>query len=104
VYDPAGGGGVRPEIATVPPGLNCTNLLAPDSPFTEAAQADQLTPEQTYFGVVMYYFLQDRSPLMDVDHNGIPCETLIEPSVVDTVWAGGWIASQVRLIRAFGGR
>jgi hypothetical protein len=41
---------------------------------------------------------------MDVDHNGIPCETLIEPSVVDTVWAGGWIASQVRLIRAFGGR
>ena len=78
----------------VPPGLNCTNLLAPDSPFTQAAQADQLTPEQTYFGVVMYYFLQDRSPLMDIDDNGIPCETLIEPSVVDTVWAGGWIASR----------
>ena len=86
------GGLIAP--VTVPPGLNCTNLLAPDSPFTEAAQADQLTPEQTYFGVVMYYFLQDRSPLMDIDDNGIPCETLIEPSVVDTVWAGGWIASR----------
>ena len=78
----------------VPPELNCTNLLAPDSPFTERAQADQLTPEQTYFAVVMYYFTQDRSPLMDIDNNGIPCETLIEPSVVDTVWAGGWIASR----------
>ncbi len=75
-------------------GLNCTNLLAPDSPFTQEAKADELTPEQTYFGVVLYYFLQDRSPLMDIDNNGIPCETLIESSVVDTVWAGGWIASR----------
>ena len=31
---------------------------------------------------------------MDIDNNGIPCETLIEPSVVDTVWAGGWITSR----------
>jgi hypothetical protein len=75
----------------VPPGLNCTNLLAPDSAFTQLALEDQLTPEQTYFAVVVYYFTHGRSPLMDIDSNGIPCETLIEPSVVDTVWAGGWI-------------
>ena len=86
--------GREPGDPPLPAGLNCTNLLAADSPFTEAAQADGLTPEQTYFGVVMYYFLQDRSPLMDIDNNGIPCETLIEPSVVYTVWAGGWVASR----------
>lgn len=78
----------------VPPGQNCTSLLAADSPFATTARADQLTPEQTYFGVVLYYFLQDRTPLMDIDDNGIPCETLIESSVVDTVWSGGWIASR----------
>ena len=60
--------------------------------FTREAQQEELTPEQTYFGVVMYYFLQDRSPLMDIDLNGIPCETLIDPSVVGVVWSGGWIA------------
>jgi hypothetical protein len=78
----------------IPPGLNCTDLLAPDSAFTEAAREDRLTPAQTYFGVVLYYFRQDRSPLMDIDDNGIPCETLIDPSVVNTVWGGGWIASR----------
>ncbi len=81
-----------PSEPPVPPGLNCTNLLAPDSAFTQLAQADQLTAEQTYFAVVLYYFTHGRSPLMDIDDNGIPCETLIDPSVVDTVWAGGWIA------------
>lgn len=29
---------------------------------------------------------------MDIDADGIPCETLIESSVVDAVWSGGWIA------------
>ena len=78
----------------VPPGLNCTNLLASDSAFTQEAQREQLTPEQTYFGVVLYYFTHGRSPLMDIDNNGVPCETVIERSVVDTVWGGGWIASE----------
>ena len=56
------------------PGLPLDSAIArlstADSAFTEVAQGDQLTPEQTYFGVVMYYFLQGRSPLMD--GNGIP--------------------------------
>jgi len=75
----------------VPPGLNCTRLLAPDSSFVQEAEREQLTQEQTYVGVVLYYFLGDRSPLLDADDNGVPCETLVPESVVSTVWGGGWV-------------
>jgi hypothetical protein len=30
---------------------------------------------------------------MDIDENGIPCETLFDPAVVEAVWSGGWITT-----------
>lgn len=83
--------GTFAPVVDVPPGQNCTRLLAPDSSFVREAEQEQLTQEQTYVGVVLYYFLQDRSPLLDADDNGIPCETLVPEPVVGSVWAGGWV-------------
>jgi hypothetical protein len=83
--------GTFAPVVDVPPGQNCTRLLAPDSSFVREAEREQLTQEQTYVGVVLYYFLQNRSRLLDADDNGIPCETLVPESVVSTVWGGGWV-------------
>jgi hypothetical protein len=76
----------------VPSGLNCSQLLAPGSVFDEQATQSGLTPTQRYFATVTYWFLQDRpTPLMDIEQNGIPCETLVPASVVEQLWSGGWI-------------
>jgi hypothetical protein len=83
-------GTFAPEV-DVPPGQNCGQLLSPDSSFLQEAERERFTPEQTYVGVVLYYFVQDRSPLLDADDDGIPCETKFPASVVDAVWSGGWV-------------
>lgn len=74
----------------LPRGLNCTNLVA--HPSFVADIAGRLDPTLTYFATVLYWFLEDRpTPLMDIDSNGIPCETLFPADVVQTVWAGGYL-------------
>ena len=79
--------GYEEEVSS---GLNCTELLAAGSVFSR--QTQDLTPAQTYFGVVLYWFLEGRpSPLMDIDQNGVPCETLFSPEIVDSVWTEGWL-------------
>lgn len=80
--------GVGEEI---PSGSNCTDLLAAGSVFSR--EAENLPPVKRYFAVVLYWFLEGRpSPLMDIDENGVPCETLFSADVVDAVWSGGWLA------------
>lgn len=74
----------------LPNGLTCTNLVAQPT-FVEDI-AGRLTPTLTYFATVLYWFLDDRpTPRMDIDSNGIPCETLFPADVVQTVWAGGYL-------------
>jgi hypothetical protein len=73
----------------MPRGVNCTDLLAEDSPFSQLG--DGLAPEQTYFAVVLHFFLDGQSYLMDIDDNGVPCETLFDPGVVAEVWDGGYL-------------
>lgn len=76
----------------VPSGLNCSQLLAPGSVLDEQATQSGLTLTQRCFATVTYWFLQDRpTPMMDIDQNGIPCETLVPAGVVEQVWSGGWI-------------
>lgn len=79
----------------IPSGLNCSQLLAPGSVFDEQSAQSGLTPTQQYFATVTYWFLQDRpTPLMDIDQNGIPCQTLVPAAVVEQVWSGGWITPE----------
>ncbi len=74
----------------MPRGVNCTDLLAEGSSFSQLTEG--LTPAQTYFAVVLHYFLDGQpTPLMDIDSNGIPCETLFAPEVVAQVWDGGYL-------------
>lgn len=75
---------------SLPRGLNCTNLVA--HPTYVADIAGRLDPTLAYFATVLYWFLEDRpTPLMDIDSNGIPCETLFPADVVQTVWGGGYL-------------
>ena len=77
-------------VGEVGTGLDCTRLVADDSALDTVR--DGLTPEQTYGAVVLYWFVEGRpSPLMDVDENGIPCETDFADEIVAAVWAGGWL-------------
>lgn len=74
----------------LPRGLNCTDLVA--HPAFVADIANRLDPTLTYFAVVLYWFLEDRpTPRMDIDSNGIPCETLFPADVVQRVWGGGYL-------------
>ena len=73
----------------MPRGVNCTDLLAESSSFSQLGEG--LTSEQTYFAVVLHYYLDGRPTLMDIDNNGIPCETLFTPDVVAQVWDGGYL-------------
>jgi hypothetical protein len=72
--------------ANVESGLNCTKFTKTDP--GPASIDDQLG----YFAAVLYWFLEGRpSPLMDIDENGIPCETKYTSNVVDALWRGGWL-------------
>lgn len=74
----------------LPRGLNCTDLVA--HPSFVADIAGRLDPTLTYFAAVLYWFLEDRpTPRMDIDSNGIPCETLFPADVVQRVWGGGYL-------------
>jgi hypothetical protein len=51
-------------------------------------------PDRQYFGALLYWHMEDRPDRMDADRNGIPCETLVAPAVVDRVWGGGWVGDE----------
>lgn len=64
----------------------CRDILAEDSNLTELPE-----PDMAYFGSVLYWFMEGMPDRMDADRNGMPCETLVEASVVNSVWDGGWV-------------
>ena len=71
--------------SNVKSGLNCTQFTETDP--GPASIADPLT----YFATVLYWFEEGQpSPLMDIDENGIPCETKFTADVVTDLWSGGW--------------
>ncbi len=57
----------------------------------DEAGLDEIEDELAYFALLGYWFLEGRPALMDMDEDGVPCETLFSPGVVDAVWAGGLI-------------
>ncbi len=64
------------------PGLFCRDLRT--HPYLSG-----LKPEIQYLFMLAYWFQDGQPDRMDADRDGVPCETLFEPGVVDTVWAGG---------------
>ena len=69
------------KALSAPDGLNCTQFFG-------TALTD---PEVGYLEAVAYWFLQGRHDLMDIDANGVPCETVVAAEVVSSVFAGGLI-------------
>lgn len=67
-------------------GLYCRDILSSDSYLTTLPE-----PEMTYFGAVLYWFMEGTPDRMDADLNGIPCETLVSPEIVRALWDGGWV-------------
>jgi hypothetical protein len=63
-------------------GLLCRELLA--DPLL-GGLADQTVP---YRVALAYWFLEGEPARMDADGDGIPCEQLFTPDVVDDAWAG----------------
>jgi len=72
----------------VPKGLFCRDLLTPETdafPFS----GNSSNPRLAFFWSLVYWSLEGKPDRMDADRNGIPCETLYEPAVIDDVLAGG---------------
>ena len=57
----------------------------------DEAGLDAIEDELAYFALLGYRFIEGRPALMDIDDNGVPCETRFSPGAVDAVWAGGLI-------------
>jgi hypothetical protein len=66
------------------PGLLCRELLA--DPLLQGL-GDQTVP---YRVALAYWFLEGEPARMDADGDGIPCEQLFPPEVVDAAWAGAF--------------
>ena len=67
-------------------GLYCRDVLG------ESDLTRELTdPNLRYFGSVLYWFMEGMPARMDADGDGIPCETLSAPDVVEWLWNGGWV-------------
>lgn len=75
------GGVLRPRFGS---GRTCREVV-------DEAGLDAIEDELAYFALLGYWFIEGRPALMDIDDNGVPCETLFSPGVVDAVWAGGLI-------------
>lgn len=73
-------------VGTLGTGQFCRDILG------DTALTQQLTePDMQYFGAVLYWAMEGMPARMDADNNGIPCETLVEADVVDSVWGGAWV-------------
>ena len=78
-------------VGEVGSGLNCSRLLDSGSALMSGIGSG-LTDEDRYGAVILYWFLEGRpSPLMDLDENGIPCETKFGEAIVTKAWSGGWL-------------
>lgn len=65
--------GRRPARSGLPAGLLCQGLRSRGASYAEA---------------VAYWYAEGAPDRMDVDHNGIPCETVYPTSVVNPFWHG----------------
>jgi hypothetical protein len=75
------------DYGRAPKDLFCRDLLDPE---VEAYPFGALsTPETNFFWSLVYWSLEGEPDRMDADQNGVPCETLYDPAVVDNVLAGG---------------
>lgn len=88
----AWGGSDYPDMPFVAaPGQLCREFLADpwlDGWLTDPDYIALGKPNDAYTLVLAYWFLEGQPARMDVDDNGIPCEQLFEPEVVEQVWAG----------------
>lgn len=69
-------------------GLFCRDLLSPEGT-GGLFNGSGLTPEGAFFWSLVYWSLEGEPNRMDEDGNGIPCETLYESDIVDSVLHGG---------------
>jgi hypothetical protein len=67
-------------------GLFCRDVLGESDLTRELPD-----PNLRYFGSVLYWFMEGMPARMDADEDGIPCETLSAPEVVESLWDGGWV-------------
>jgi hypothetical protein len=94
----AAGASGPPNWRAAPPGLDCEGFFSAGGlgrglPPFDAPPGDKYAAEN-YVYTVAYFFTDGRPALMDVDGDGIPCETIYPTEVVDTVWSGGVISVQ----------
>ena len=64
---------ISPPTDSVPSGLSCKDLY---------------TAGYTYSVAVAYWYYAGVPARMDIDGNGIPCETVYPPSIVNSFWYG----------------
>ncbi len=77
-----------------PHGLYCRDLLDPGRPeLGTVFSAYSTTPASGYLSSLVYWSLEGEPDRMDADLNGIPCETLYAPEVVDQVLDGGDVSA-----------
>jgi hypothetical protein len=72
-------------------GQLCREFLANpvlDGWLTDPFYVERGSTRNAYVLVLAYWFLEGQPMRMDVDGNGIPCETLFPSDVADDVWAG----------------
>lgn len=75
------------EYELSPKGLYCRDLLDPDTNMWFSAVGR--LPSTGYFLSLVYWSLEGQPDRMDADRNGIPCETVYEPEVIEDVLDGG---------------
>lgn len=68
--------GITAAYAAAPAGQFCRDLIASESDLS------------SYFGAVMYWFLEGRPDRMDADRDGIPCETVFPLWDIASFWHG----------------
>jgi hypothetical protein len=66
-----------------PPGMLCRDYLA-----TYHSGGGNFDERAAYTELLAYWFLEGEPDRMDVDHDGVPCETLFAAEVVADVWSG----------------
>ena len=66
--------GVRPSATGLPGGLLCKDLATRGASYSQA---------------VAYWYSQGAPSRMDVDGNGIPCETVYPAAAISSFWFGG---------------
>lgn len=76
---------------TAVPGRLCREFLADqniETWLTDPSNVARGSQHWAYTLLLAYWFLEGEPARMDIDGNGIPCETLFPPEVVADVWAG----------------